>query len=428
MRSGVAPDHPEVKSVENDFRVVADDPRFRFIGNASVGTTIPVETLRKNYAGVVLATGAQSRRQLKIPGSDLTGVMDARTFVDWYNGSPGFTALPGSFEERLPSVDTAVIIGNGNVALDCARMLVKQPSDLAQTDIAQHALDVLSRCSIKHVHVVGRRGTVQAAFTIKELRELMQLQGVTTVLHPDEVARGMTPASQAELAESRPRKRQDKLLRSMPSAEGAPQDTKHVHLRFCQGPVACGGDDAASVSSLRLQSMQLQGGAGGQKASAGGGEQTLECQLVLSSIGYSSTMIPGVPFDAERGVVPSFRARVVQGGAALQGLYVTGWLRRGPSGIIGTNIVDAKETVAAVMEDVRQGACGEGVRGGLEAVLDGMTAQGSRFVTWQGAKAILSAEEARGGAVGKPREKLTDVASMLGVAEECQGGVWDTRH
>ncbi len=430
VRSGVAPDHPEVKSVENDFVAVANDARFNFIGNAEVGHRIPVPLLQEHYAGVVLATGAQSRRELRIPGANLKGIMDARMFVDWYNGHPGFTTLPHGFHEQLPEVHTAVIIGNGNVALDCARMLVKQANDLAGTDIAQHALDVLRRCGVQQVHVLGRRGAVQAAFTIKELRELTQLPGVAALVHTEELQRGMTAASQAELDAARARKRQDKLLQSLGTPDSVQPGVKQLHLRFCQSPVQCLSDADGSVRALEIEATQLEGAASEQKAVPTGQKQELPCQLVLSSIGYSGVAIPGVPFDASRGVVPSTASRVVDPelGGVLPGLYVTGWLRRGPSGIIGTNISDAKQAVAAVLQDVQQaeGTAGhEGVRGVLHA-LGGGSGTIPSLVSWAGAKAILSHEETRGAAVGKPREKLTDVQGMMQIAADCPGGVWAT--
>jgi len=393
-----------------------------------VGKHIPVHTLQEQYAGVVLATGAQSRRELRIPGSNLHGVMDARRFVDWYNGHPGFTSLPSNFESQLKHVHTAVIIGNGNVALDCARVLVKQPGELASTDIAQHALDALQSCGVQQVHVVGRRGAVQAAFTIKELRELTQLQGVTTLVHPDEIQRGLTTASAAELAASRARKRQDKLLSGLPTAGNAPAGDKAIHLRFCQSPVECLDDGNGAVHALRLEGTQLEGGEAGQQAVGTGQLHDLECQMVLSSIGYSGVAIQGVPFDPARGVVPSSASRVLdlQTGSTCAGLYVTGWLRRGPSGIIGTNIADAKQTVAAVLQDMQAGtAVAPGSKGGWWGVLDTLGGQQrGPFVSWLGAKAILALEEDRGATRGKPREKVTDVKEMLDIAAGCPGGLW----
>ena len=388
--------------------------------------------LQSLYDVLILAYGAAQDRRLGIPGEELEGVLGARAFVNWYNGHPDYATddaltglLRGLLTEGRGPVD-AVVLGQGNVALDCARVLAKRSGDLAGTDICRHALDVLAQSRVGRVSVVGRRGHGQAAFTIKELRELTRIDGATCVADPGELAAGLTEFTVKELEASRPRKRLADLVQSLPPAAPVTDGGgRTVALRFLLMPRAVLPDpeNPKRVGALLLERTRLeQGEAGGRVVAVPTGEEvTLPCRLVLRSIGYESLPIPGVPFDAKRAVVPNRGGRVVASAgpdaAAVPGLYCTGWVKRGPTGIINTNIVDARETVAAILEDAAQGKlpvlAAPASGASLGDVVGGI---GREVVTWEGYRRIDAYERARGEAAGKPREKVVDVKELVRLA------------
>lgn len=426
MRTGVAPDHPEVKQVTNDFEQVATDPRFGYLGNVRVGTDVSVEELFSFYDAVVLAYGASSDRAMGVPGEDLRNVTSARAFVNWYNGHPDFR----DFAPNLDAEDV-VIIGQGNVAIDCARILTKTRDELKETDIAAHALDALSRSKVKRVHVVGRRGHVQAAMTMKELREVTRLEDADFVVSAEELARGRTAASVAELETQRARKRMDALLAEQAALAPAGK-RRQLRLRFLLNPSAClpSASDPGAVGGMEFDITALEGAAEAQKAVPTGKKEVIPAGLVLKSIGYKSVPLPGVPFNAKKATVNNVKGRVVaegEAGAPVPGLYCAGWLKRGPSGIIGTNITDARETVAALLEDkaagkLRKATAGEGGAGlaGLKALLTQRGKNPAHQVSWAGWRALDAAELARGAAAGKSREKFVSVPEMLDLAAKTQ--------
>ena len=450
VRSGVAPDHPEVKSVERDFAAVAGDERVRFMGNVELGSDVDLAELRACYDGVVLAYGADGDHTLGIPGEELEGVVSARAFVNWYNGHPDFA--PERFDPTalLSSTETVVIIGQGNVAVDCARVLSKRVDDLRATDIAEHAIEALSESRVKRVVCVGRRGHAQAAMTMKELRELTKLVPHCALeLREDELAAGLSEGSRDEIATHRATKRMDALLRkhvdaaAAQGAEGAAAAQRAIELRFLLSPVAIEGTAAGRVERVALQRNVLLGEAGAVRAVAAEDVpvEHIECGMILRSIGYrSSAADSAIPFDGRRGVVRSAGGRVLvghsgggsgggggsgegdgNGGAPLAGTYCAGWLKRGPSGIIGTNIPDAVETVAAIVADSESGAFERGcdaARARLEARLGSGSGGGGGggVVRWPGFKRIDALEVARGAPLGKPREKLVRRSELLDAA------------
>ena len=423
VRSGVAPDHPEVKQVTNDFEAVAADARFSFLGNVAVGRDVSVAELRERYAAVVLAYGASADRSMGLAGEDrLRNVFSARAFVNWYNGHPDFV----DFKPNLDCEDV-VIVGQGNVAIDCARILTKTNAELRATDIARHALEALARSRVRRVHVVGRRGHVQAAFTMKELREITRLDDADCAVSAEELARGRLGASAQELESQRARKRMDALLAEVAgagaSAAAAKPKSRQLALRFLLSPRALLPDaaDAGAVGAVEFDVNRLEGAAEKQSAVATGATEVVRAGMVLRSIGYKSEPVAGVPFDAKRAVVPNAAGRVVAaaGSAAVErGLYVCGWLKRGPSGIIGTNITDARETVACVLEDRAAGRLGAGAGGGesLRALLGSRGKGPLRLAEWPGWLRVDAEERRRGAEASKSREKLTDVSEMLRVA------------
>jgi len=448
VRTGVAPDHPEVKSVQNDFGKVAEDPRFRFFGNVRVGQDVGMAELRGFYDVVVLAYGASEDRTLGIPGEDtLEGVIGARTFVNWYNGHPEYAQ-----DEKLTTMlrdilaqpgAQAAVLGQGNVALDCARVLAKQPADLASSDICEHALEVLRQSHLTTMSVIGRRGHGQAAFTIKELRELSRIAGATLVVPPEEVAQGLTPFTIAELAQSRPRKRLADLVESLPApsaaAAAAPAAAgRTVALRFLLIPKALLPDPARPhrVGAIVLERARLQqeGGEGGRVVAVGTGEMIeMPCNLVLRSIGYKSQPLEGVPFDNRKAVVPNRQGRVfvdapaapgalAAAAAAVEvvpGMYCTGWVKRGPTGIINTNIYDARETVASIVEDAGHGKLPT-PSSSSSSLLDVLAKVGRKkveeVVTWEGYRKIDAYECEVGATRGKPREKVIDAQELVRIA------------
>ncbi len=432
MRSGVAPDHLEVKQCTHDFEEVAASPRFGFLGNVRVGVDVSLEELRARYHAVLFSYGASSDRDMGVPGEGLQGVCSARAFVSWYNGHPDFVDLQ-------PNLDTedVVIVGQGNVAIDCARILCKTPAELVGSDIAAHAAAALARSRVKRVHVVGRRGHVQAAMTMKELREITRLQDAHFAVLPEELAAGRTAASAAEIEAGRARKRMDALLaeEAVKQGSGAGGKSRTLTLRFLLSPVACLPAPGASstLGALQLERTRLEGPADKQRAVGTGEHVTIPAGLVLKSIGYKSLPIPGLPFDARSATVPNAKGRVLEGAgsggagaaaAAVPGLYCAGWVKRGPTGIIGTNITDARETVACLLEDKEKGVLGAGAgaggggKGGMEALTALLASRGRKAgqsIGWQGWLKVNAEEVARGAPSGKPREKVTSVAEMLAI-------------
>lgn len=419
VRSGVAPDHPEVKQVTNDFEQVATDSRFQFLGNVSVGKDITVPQLLSNYHAVVLAYGAASDRTMGIPGEELNNVFSARAFVNWYNGHPDFR----NFKPNLDTEDI-VIVGQGNVAIDCARILTKTQKELCETDISTYALEALSKSKVKRVHVVGRRGHVQAAFTMKELREITRLDDAQCIVHTEELNRGRTDASKKEMDTQRARKRMDALLTEVATAAATPdtKKSKQLLLRFLLSPtkVLPDSQNSQNVGAVEMDVTTLSGDAESQSAKATGTKETIKAGMVLRSIGYKSVALPDVPFDTKRSVVRNAKGRVTkEDGNAVAGLYCTGWLKRGPSGIIGTNITDARETVSCMLEDKTAGKLPTNIstnNKALDNVIGIITKNGksnTQLIPWKAWNKIDAQELARGKALGKSREKFTVIDEMI---------------
>mmetsp|Transcript_24990 Transcript_24990/g.40556 ORF Transcript_24990/g.40556 Transcript_24990/m.40556 type:complete len:453 (+) Transcript_24990:70-1428(+) len=405
VRYGVAPDHPEVKSVSNDFDAVMEDSRVRFYGNVAVGEDVQVSALRNIYDCVVLAYGAGNDRALGLDNEmETTNVWGAREFVNWYNGHPEMV-------DRSPPMldcESAAVIGQGNVALDCARVLTKDIDDLAKTDISSQALELLSLSKIRSVSVVGRRGSAQAACTMKELRELTKLSNVGCMVRPEELEQSHTAASLEEIAKTRPVKRMDDLLtKTSLGYDNAAKQKRNVQLRFLASPSAIHSDPNGRIASITLQHNKLIGEPFHQKAvPITDSFEQLDCGLLIRSIGYKSTPLEGVPFDTQNNVVKHTHGKVEDG------LYASGWVKRGPVGIIGTNIVDAKDTVHTMVHDL-EGATAKQSSVELMDILP-EEAKG-KVVSWEGYQTINKEEELRGSqsTPPKPRDKMLTKAEML---------------
>jgi ferredoxin/flavodoxin---NADP+ reductase len=418
VRSGVAPDHPKIKSVTRVYEKTAAHPRFRYFGNVNFGEHVSREDLLAHYHAIVYATGSPMDRPLGIPGEDLRGSHAATEFVGWYNGHPDHTGL----EVDLVSAERAVVIGNGNVAVDVARMLVLTAQELAPTDTADHALDVLARSRVQEVVVVGRRGPAQAAFTNPELLELGELTDADVVVDGQELERALAVHDEAAEQDATSR-RNVEILRGY--AQRKPTDgRRRVVLRFLLSPARLiAGEDGAVAAVELVRNELVADGSGALRARATEETETIAAGLVFRAIGYRGVPLPGVSFDERSGVILNEGGRVLRPDdrAPLPGEYAVGWIKRGPSGVIGTNKKDAQETVDAMLADLAPSSNGRRAAhvpshpgaGAIEALL---RERQPALVTYSGWEAIDRHERELGERAGRPRVKLTDIDEMLRIA------------
>ncbi|KAL3021830.1 hypothetical protein AAZX31_05G214300 [Glycine max] len=410
VRSGVAPDHPETKIVINQFSRVAHHERCSFLGNVTLGSSISLSELRELYHVVVLAYGAESDRSLGIPGENLKGIHSAREFVWWYNGHPDGRNL----EPDLKSTDTAVILGQGNVALDVARILLRPTTELATTDIASHALATLEESSIRVVYLVGRRGPAQAACTAKELREILGIHNVDIFIQESDLL--LTPVDEEELKSNRIQRRVHELLSKAATSKPkhACLNQRELHFVFFRKPNSFqeSKDRAGHVSGMHFEKTVLQGVSPGKQIAVGAGEfEDIKCGMALKSIGYRSVPVDGLPFDHKK--VPNDRGRVLSDpsdpSVLEKGLYVCGWLRRGPTGIIATNLYCAEETVSSISADLENGGLISSStlpKPGRDGLLQLLHDRNVRVVSLSDWEKIDSEERRLGSSRNKPREKL----------------------
>jgi ferredoxin--NADP+ reductase len=403
VRLGVAPDHPNLKTVSKAFEKIALRPGFRFLGNVEVGRDLTQDELVGLYDAVVYAVGAQTDRRLGIPGEDLAGSWPATAFVAWYNGHPDFQHLHFDLD-----VERAVVVGNGNVALDVARMLALTRAELAPTDTTDAAIEAICASGIREIVVLGRRGPVQAAWTSAELQEMGELAGADVVVDPAELE--LDPASEAELAAaSNVVQRNVELLRDFASREVAGKP-RRVRLQFRVSPVAILGEER--VEGVEIVRNRLEADARGRLRAVPTEErEVIPCGIVFRSVGYRGLALPGTPFDEGAGTMPNDGGRVLDGhGAPLPGVYCAGWIKRGPTGVIGTNKKDATETVDRLLEDAREGRLPAAAGGSIDDLL---RERGVEVVTYAGWEAIDAVERARGEAEGRPRVKLSTWDELL---------------
>ena len=411
VRAGVAPDHPNIKAVTRVYEKTAAKPGFRFFGGVRLGEHVTRADLRAHYHAVLYALGTSDDNRLGIPGEDRPGSHAATSFVAWYNGHP--EAADHEFDL---SVDRAVVIGNGNVAIDVARMLVLHPDELSATDTADHAIEAFAASRVEEVVLLGRRGPAQAAFTNPELRELADLMRAGVEVDPMDLELDEHSARWlAEEADATARRNVD-ILRTY--AEATPKNASHrVILRFLRSPVEILGDgDDGPVTGVRVVRNRIEpSGRGALRAVPTGEEEVIECGLVLRSIGYRGRPVDDIPFDERRGLIRNEGGRVVdEDGHAQRGEYVVGWIKRGPSGVIGTNKKDAADTVAKVREDAGADALGTPVADDPDRIAALIAERAPEAVTWDGWQAIDSAEKAAGEPHGRRRIKLIRVADLVG--------------
>ncbi len=405
VRLGVAPDHPEIKAVSRVFEKIAKEPAFRFFGNVDVGHELAPAELASLYDAVVYSVGAQSDRRMGIPGEDLPGSWPSTAFVAWYNGHPDFQQL--SFDL---SGERAIVVGNGNVAVDVARMLALTAGEIAPTDTTDAAIAAIVGSGLREIVMLGRRGPAQAAFTNPELKELGELAGADVVVDPAELE--LDPVSEAALAEERSLARRNLELLREYAARPPAGKAKKLSLRFCVSPLAILGE--GKVEAVEVVHNTLVADESGRLVAVPTGErETIPCGIVLRSVGYRGIALPGLPFDEGRGVIPNAEGRVLgPDGEPRPGLYCAGWIKRGPSGVIGTNKKDAAETAAHVLADAEAGLLRRG-EGELEALL---LERGLPFIEYAGWEAIDEHERSLGAPHGRPRVKLASWDELLGRA------------
>lgn len=405
VRSGVAPDHPGLKKPIRVYQRIAESRQFRFLGNVTVGRDITVEELRRCYHVVIFACGAQTDWKLGIPGEHLAGSHAATEFVGWYNAHP-------DYRDRVfdLSHQTAVVIGQGNVAVDVCRILCKTADELRHTDIAGHALEVLAQSKIRDVYLIGRRGPAQAKFTHHELSALGKLADCSPILAPRDLE--LNPASREELADQRNRAtgKSYEVLRGL-AAQPAPTRHRRLHVQFLKSPKELKGE--SKLERVVLARNRLEGEPSRQVARETGEVEELACGLLFRSIGYRGSRIPGVPFDDDRGVIPSQDGRIVEGHNVIPGLYVAGWIKRGPTGTIATNHADSVATVTSLLADLPNLPADS--KTGADGLTDLLHSRGVRVVSYADWQKIDAAEVRRGETAGKPREKFARVEEMLEV-------------
>jgi ferredoxin/flavodoxin---NADP+ reductase len=412
LRAGVAPDHQEIKRLQDTFERTTLRRGCRFIGNVEVGVDVQHSELAEHYSAIVYATGAQTDKSLGIPGEEKPGSWAATEFVAWYNGHPDFRERAFDLSARR-----AVVIGNGNVAADVIRVLTRDPGELARTDIADHALEALRASRIEEVVVLGRRGPAQAAFTSAELRELGRLDGVALHVEPDVAELDPVSAEWLEREGTFTARKNVELLRGFaadPPNAGAP---RRIDLRFLTSPVEIRGDGRVEAVDVRANEIVRADDGSLRARAVDGPVETIEAGLVLRSVGYRAVPLPGVPFDERAFVLPNEAGRALTAdGEPLPGVYAVGWIKRGPTGILGTNKRDAEETVACLAEDLREGRLRETPEDARERIDALLAERAPNAVTAEGWRAIDALERERGRGAGRPRVKLVTRDELVAAA------------
>jgi ferredoxin/flavodoxin---NADP+ reductase len=394
VRLGVAPDHPKIKAVSKAFERIAAQPGFRFLGGVEVGRDLTHDDLCRLYDAVVYAVGAQSDRRMGIPGEDLPGSWSATEFVAWYNGHPDFQELRFDL-----SGERAVVVGAGNVAVDVARMLALAPDEIRPTDTTDEAIEAILGSGIREIILLARRGPAQAAFTTPELKELGELADADVLVDPADLE--LDEASEAALEHDTNARRNVEVLREYAARLPAGK-RRTIRLRFAVSPVAILGEE--QVEAIEIVRNRLVADESGRVSAEPTDErETIPCGIVFRSVGYLGVELPGVPFDERRATIPNESGRVPEA----PGVYCAGWIKRGPSGVIGTNKKDATETIELLLEDARAGRLRRGdPTATAETVEELLSERGIDHVTYAGWEAIDAEERGRGEPQGRPRVKL----------------------
>ncbi len=415
VRGGVAPDHAKIKSVTKLYSRIAAHQRFRFFGNIEFGSDISRADLSARYHGIVYATGAQTDRKLGIPGEDLRNSYAATEFVGWYNGHPDFQ----EYDFDLRGVKRVAVIGVGNVAMDVARILARTPAELYQTDIADYALDSLRRSDVEAIYVLGRRGPAQAAFTNPEIKELGEMADADIIVDCDDASLDELSASHLKKARDRSAIRNVKILQSYVD-RGLTGKSRRIIMRFLVSPVAFLGDRSVRAMRIVKNALYLDE-SGNLRPRASDQFETLPVDMIFRSVGYRGVPLPDVPFYDRWGTIPNRQGRVLtrhEGRQVLRGNYVVGWIKRGPTGIIGTNKPDAIETANSFLEDLAAGAALQPDDRGQASIESLLRARKPSFVTFDDWRALDKIEVQRGLESGRSRVKFTRVDDMLAALDK----------
>ena len=407
VRYGVAPDHQNIKAVAKTYDRTAAEPAFRYFGNVEIGKDITHAELKRHYDVIFYTTGAQSDRRLGVPGEDLPNSMSATEFVAWYNGHPDYKDLQVDL-----SCEAAIVVGVGNVAMDVARILAKSIDELKGTDIADHALKALAESKIKDVYIVARRGPAQVKFTNAEIREMGHLEIADAIVLDNELR--LDRASSAAIEGDTAMQKNLDYLRAYAEI-GVTGKPRRVHFRFLLSPVEIIGENGKIVA-VKMEKNELRPSVSGDiKASGTGQFETIPAGMILRSVGYKGVPLAGVPFDNRNGVIPNEVGRVIDldTGRVMVGEYVAGWIKRGPTGVIGTNKPDAIESVNSMFEDLQKGKIVAAPEPSPDAIPALLAERGVRYVTKDDWKKIEAKEVADGKAQGKPRVKIVEREAML---------------
>ena len=419
VRGGVAPDHQKIKAVIRQYEKIANRPGFRFFGNVTFGEDLLLADVLAHYHQVLFSTGAESDRQLGIPGEGLTGSDPATIFVGWYNGHPDYRDL----KYDLSNVERVAVIGNGNVAMDVARILARSIEELSKTDIADYALEVLKKSAVREIYLLGRRGPAQAVFTNPEIRELSDMPITDLVVEPEDLELDeLNQEFLDNVTEPVHQRNMDILNAQIPKGEGTRQ--RKIRARFFVSPVEIYGTDR--VEGMKLEKNRLMKDDAGTPRARGTGEyeELPNIQMVFRSIGYKGHPLKDIPFDDRSGIIPNDTGRVIdpENKAPLERLYVAGWIKRGPSGVVGTNKPDAVETVGLMFEDLQKGQVPNNIQTDEEAVPALLAQKGVRYVSFDDWKFLDQIEVETGKKIGKPREKMTTVEEMLATLDTRDAG------
>ena len=407
VRSGVAPDHQKIKSVTRIYDKIASNPNFRFFGLVEFGNHIDIDDLKKYYHQIVFATGAQTDRKMNIPGEDLKGSHTATEFVAWYNGHPDYTDLDFDLSGKR-----VAIVGMGNVAVDVARILCRTQGELSETDIADYALEKLKNSNIEEVFMLGRRGAAQAAFTNPELKELRKLEDADLHTIPEEVE--LDPITLKELEENPDRGVENKVSILKEASEAATLKSKNLTIRFLVSPVEILGDE--KVEGIRLVKNELIKSEDGSIRPRPTDEyEELAVDLVFRSIGYRGVRLEDIPFHDSWGIIPNKMGRIInpENNNTITGFYVSGWIKRGPSGVIGTNKLDSGETIEIMVEDLNNGNILNPEIEDPTEIENFIKTRQPNFISYDDWLKIDAIEKEKGEEIGRPRVKFTSTEEIL---------------
>ena len=411
VRGGVAPDHQKIKTVVNFYEKTAARPGFRYFGNVDYGTDVTLDDLKKYYDAIVFAVGAKSDNKMGIPGEDLKGSEAATVLVGWYNGHPDYKDYKFDLSE-----ENVAVVGNGNVAMDVVRILGQDPEELAPTDIADYAVQVLRKSKIKNIYMLGRRGPAQAAYTNPEIEELSELKGCDLVVDPKEVQ--LDAVSQEYLAknEGGPKAKKNVDILIAQSKKGQGTQPRKIHVRNLVSPVELIGKDGKVVAVKLEKNKLVRADDGSVKAKGTGEFEMLDIGLIFRSVGYKGVALPSLPYDPKKGTIPNETGRIIDPAtkAKLPGLYVVGWAKRGPSGVIGTNKPDSVETVRKLLEDFK----GKDTAHPADEAAGFLAKKGIKACSFADWKRLDKLEVENGKKKGKIRDKFCTIPDMLNALEK----------